>query len=382
MKRAAIALVSDQRIQNLIPLFQQGRSYTHLVLVLSRERATGVPAERYQQAAQHIGRVAEQLGVHVEQYDCFVDPFKIEDSEETIAKCIATLGPNDEVSLNFTGGTKPMAIGALRAARGLSRRAVYVNTEDNELLWIEPDGTLRSETIRVDGLGLDQYVTAYGEAISSRTTVSQIDPDEVEWAEIIARHHSVIYRRVVQRLNQRTKQAWKDKAGYPISLSIRPTRREEAVIEQLEETGLWNWDRSRSGLSIPDPSKAGFLNGRWVEVYTAAHLDAAGCFDEVAINVTPEGIEGEIDAAVIANGRLALFECKSNVKQSQQLAKLDSFRKNLGGPYALAFYVRASSAYRRQVVSQASKWRINHVFMGADIETLDQVVMEWMELAL
>lgn len=378
MGQTMIALVSDQRMQNLTPLFQQGQAYSRLILVLSKERATGYPAKKFKDIAGHIAVVAKQAGVATEVYDTFVDPFRIEDSERVVTKCIETAGCESSVDVNFTGGTKLMAVGAWLAAKNQGQQAVYVDTENGELLWLYPDGTCQADPIRIRNFGIDFYIEAYGEQVCKKAYVADLDPSEIEWAQAIAKEHAVIYP-VVNRLNQQTKMAQKTKSGYPVRLAFRPTRRQKDLIERLAAIGLWEWDVTSSTLSLPNRERADFLNGRWVESYTASSLAQSGCFDEVALNITLRDIEGEIDVAVIRNGRLALFECKSNVQRSQQLAKLDSFRKNLGGSYALAFYVRASDANAKQVKRQAQKWRMNYTFLGSELTTLADTVAHLME---
>ena len=56
-----IALVSDQRMQNILPLLQQDTQYPELILVMSKERGSGKPAPRFIKATNDIADVIAHL---------------------------------------------------------------------------------------------------------------------------------------------------------------------------------------------------------------------------------------------------------------------------------------------------------------------------------
>jgi hypothetical protein len=81
-------------------------------------------------------------------------------------------------------------------------------------------------------------------------------------------------------------------------------------------------------------------------------------------------VEGEIDLAAVRNGKLVLIECKSNVQKSVQLNKLDAFRRRLGGPFAKAFYARASDEYADSIREQCKKLQLDGVFFGEELRSI------------
>jgi hypothetical protein len=372
--KTMIALVSDQRMQNVIPLLQVGAAYSELVLVMSKERRTGSPLPKYAGAAEDVITVLKPH-LKVRASDEFVDPYDIEAVASTIDSLIEKCGGRKTVVVNISGGTKPMAIGALRAAQVTGVSCLYTNTEDREILWLSPDGVTKTEPIQVvNSLDVLLYIRAYGEKIADSKKVADLDATHKAWAEVIGDQHAVIYQKVVIPVTSAIKLAYKKKTGFPIACKVTLTHRQREVIEQLAQIGLWSWNRTSEQISVADSLAASFLNGTWVEVYVALQMQRSGVFNDVRLNTKLDGVEGEIDVAAVSNGRLVLVECKSNVQQSQQLSKLDSFRRRLGGPYAQAYYARASEAYAKRIRKQCQKFRLDGVFFGPELRDIGEQI--------
>lgn len=373
MAKVMIALVSDQRMQNVIPILQDGANYSELVLVLSKERGTGKPLQKYKEAADDLMAV---LGprLEVSSSDDFVDPYNIEAVATTISSLVDKYDGGDGRVVNISGGTKPMAIGALRAAHHAGVACLYTNTEDGEILWLFPDGSTASEPLRVLGLNVPLYIRAYGEEVISSTKVADLNAAQKAWAQIIGDQHVVLYQKVIVPVTLAIKAAQRNRLGFPITCKVTPTRRQREVIEQLAHKGLWEWNQDTGEIVVADNRNAAFLNGAWVEIYVAMQIQQSGFFDDVRLNIKLKGVDGEIDVAAVSNGKLVLLECKSNVQQSQQLSKLDSFRRRLGGPYAQAYYARASEAYANRIRKQCRKFRLNGVFFGAELRGIGEQI--------
>jgi len=365
MNKIMIALVSDQRMQNVIPVLHAGASYEELVLVLSKDRVTGEPLPRYCKSANDL-KVVLQNCLRVRICEEWVDPYNVE-AVTAVVKSLVENSGRENVVVNISGGTKPMAIGALRAAQAAEAVCLYTNTEDNEILWLFPDGSTRAEPIQVVGLDVSLYIQAYGEKVDISRVVTDLDVDHKIWAEIIGNNHNVIYQQIIVPVMSAIKEAYKKRLDFPVICKVKPTRRQQRIIEQLAQGGLWQWNESSGQIGITGRPAASFLCGIWVEIYVAMQMQYSGLFEDVQFNVELDGVEGEIDIAAVSNGKLVLIECKSNVQRSQQLSKLDSFRYRLGGPYAQAYYARASKAYARQIRKQCSKFRLNGVFFGPQL---------------
>lgn len=368
-----IALISDQRMQNVIPILQDGAAYGELVLVLSKERSTGMPHHKYRKATDDLIAVLGSR-LKVNPSDKFVDPYNIEDVARAVSSLIPQNTGADNIVVNISGGTKPMAIGALRAAHKAGVACLYTNTEDGEILWLFPDGLTKSDPIQVQGLDVPLYIRAYGEEVISSRKVEELNEIQKASAQVIGEQHTVIYQKVIVPVTSAIKGARKNGSGFPITCKVTPTRRQRQNIEQLARNGLWEWHQDTEEIVVTQKSNADFLNGGWVEVYVAMQLQQTNLFDDVRLNIELKGVEGEIDVAAVSNGKLVLFECKSNVQQSQQLSKLDSFRRRLGGPYAQAYYARASAAYASRIREQCRKFRLNGVFFGPELRSIGEQI--------
>lgn len=373
MDKVMIALVSDQRMQNVIPILQNGATYSELVLVLSKERSTGKPLQRYVAAAMDL-KATLSSSLKVNTSDNYVDPYNIDAVAATVRSLVDEYvnkyGGKNKVVVNVSGGTKPMSIGALRAAQQAGVDCLYTNTEDGEILRLSPDGSIRAEPIVVQGLDVPHYILAYGEKVKSSKKVAELDQKQRVWAQIIGDQHAVIYEKVIVPIASVIKDTQRKRLSFPIVCKVTPTRRQQDVfnfIKQLADKGLWEWDQETKQIKITSDANAAFLNGAWVEIYVAMQMENSKAFDDVRLNIILEGVEGEIDVAAVSNGRLVLVECKSNVQQSLQLSKLDSFRRRLGGPYAQAYYARASEAYARRIRAQCQKFQLDGVFFGQEL---------------
>lgn len=374
-----IALVSDQRMQNVFPVIQKGAKYDELILVLSKDRKTGKPLERFVRSASDLKAVLSGYVGRITVHGVYVDPYDIGAVRSAILSLIQNT--SGEKVLNISGGTKPMAIGAFEAARSAGMRCVYTNTEDGELLWLFPDGSMKKELIDLF-LDVPTYIRAYGERIDKSRDPGQLPAEQVRWARLLVEHYELLYKPVINRLILRFKKDTRErgKPAFPFSFEISPTRRQRKAISEVAQEGLWDWDEDENRVIVRDMEAMKFLNGGWVEVLVANQLYESGFFDDVKMNIFLKGVEGEIDMAATGKGKLVLIECKSNVKRSEQLNTLDAFRRRLGGPYAYAYYVRASDAYRSQIEKQVRKIRLNGAFFGVELRNLAREIARDMGL--
>lgn len=233
-----------------------------------------------------------------------------------------------------------------------------------------PDGTTEKEPIQIVGLDVSIYIRAYGEEVTESKKVEELNEKQKEWAKIIGDNHSIIYQKIIIPIISTIKEAQRNDQSFPITYKANPTRRQREVIEQLAERDLWSWHQDSREILIADHISSTFLNGPWVETYVAMQMQQSGYFEDLRLNIKLKGWEGEVDIAAISNGKLVLIECKSNVQQSQQLAKLDSLRQRLGGPYAQAYYARASEAYANHISKQCRKFNISGEFFGAELRDI------------
>jgi hypothetical protein len=364
-----IALVSQQRMQNLLPLLQKGTTYSEIILVLSKEQSTGQPKDDFQRSADDLKATLENtpgLSLNVCISDKWVDPFNIGNVEEIIRQLIIEYG-KDVVVVNISGGTKPMAIGALQAAQVLGVRSLYTNTENKELIWLYPDKIVH-EPVRIQGLDVKSYIQAHGEKVSSFQKTDEFNPSQIVWADSIIENYDVIYKKVIMPVMLKLR---KDR-NYPVYCDIEPTHRQLEVIKRLDQDGLWDWNQNTQEIIITDEVRGESLYGGWVELCVALQLERSRLFDDVLLNVTLEGIDGDLDVVAVSQGKLVIIECKSNMKRTDLFGKLNTFRDRLGGTFALVYYARAGEDYRKDIEKTCKEYKLNGAFFGTELRTIGQ----------
>lgn len=146
-----ILLAGEQAAPNLIPAryFQPRKVF---ILHSKFPRSASM--------AENLEMLLKDMDPHLETVDDY-DVGKIRERVE------AVIGGLSSVVVNVTGGTKPMSLGALEAARGRGAQAVYVRSQGSktevDLYDLGRDGSTNiRETISLDGtISLNDYLVSY-----------------------------------------------------------------------------------------------------------------------------------------------------------------------------------------------------------------------------
>ncbi len=342
-----IALVSGQRMQNIIPCFQRGLEFAEVHLVRSRE--ADIPGSSLAWAWRDTKNVLASK-IRVQDVDPAIDAYDIRAAGKAVGEVLARLRSRGlEPVVNFTGGTKCMAVGAYLAAVEAGCTALYVDTNNERLLWYESAGRMREETFALDRLTADIYLQAYGWQVSDRgkpelvrrcqgivQLISENWPACVpvfdEWAK------SFELSRIC---NQKAKHAYVELPG-----TVAPAL--SARLAQLAlGAGLLE---KRSGALVPtDDGCQIFKQGRWLELFVLhilqQRLRSPETLNEIWWDVkidrlqenlpaAPEqaGLHNELDVIFMRRGQLYVIECKSGpLRKDGYLNKLQAMLKLLGG---------------------------------------------------
>ncbi|MEW5762651.1 MAG: DUF1887 family CARF protein [Bacillota bacterium] len=321
-----IALVSEQRMQNVIPCYQAGAAFAEVHLVRSLQADDpGLPHARAR--ADTIG-VLERVA-RVVDVEPAVDAFDIEATRAAVGRAAADLvGRGLEPVVNFTGGTKCMAVGAYLAAVEAGCAGLYVDTENERLLWYHPDGRMVSEPFALQRVDVPLYLKAYG------LTVSQHGhPERARRLAPLLDLILAFWPRCVPRLEEWTQEVKENKKNAVLRLVEGPGLFEERFLGSLAENGLL--ERTANGFR-PTDGGVRFLTGEWLEllVYHLLRRRPGGRergFDHVWWQVKLAGVENELDVAATGRGRLVVIECKSGDPGGQDtLNRLQALRHRLG----------------------------------------------------
>jgi len=162
--RAMVALVSGQRMQNVIPCFQKGLEFAEVHLVRSREAdvAGSSMARAWRDTRDTLANAAA-----VHDAEPAIDAYDVRPARETVRAIIEHLYARGlEPVVNFTGGTKCMAVGAYLAAVEAGCVALYVDTQNERLLWYFPDGRVIAGPFDLKRVDISLYLKAYGLTVS------------------------------------------------------------------------------------------------------------------------------------------------------------------------------------------------------------------------
>ena len=313
MSETMIALLSGQRMQNIIPVLQRGRDYERLWLIRSSD--ADVAGSHFALALQHTKDALEDV-LDVESADASVDAYSV---AETQAAVHSLLRSTSSATVNFTGGTKCMSVGAYLAARDAGTVALYVDTANQKLIWYYPDGRVENEGFNLAGrMKVRTYLRAYGHAVDEeRTERHAMDKEAVQ----AARRLRTLWPGCVDALDEcRRAISGRRKA----LLSLEPP-----LATILEEAGLV----TRDAADRWSPTQRGkqFLTGLWLDGLVYACLLDSGEFDDVQLELRLRGSENELDVMATRRGQLGIVECKSGDLGGQTtLNKLQAIRSRLG----------------------------------------------------
>ncbi|HDQ73746.1 MAG TPA: DUF1887 family protein [Chloroflexi bacterium] len=331
MAKTMIALVSAQRMQNIIPVFQKGADFDKIWLVRSTD--ADVAVSRFARAWQDtVNALKGDLDVH--SAEPAVGAYGIAETRQLVAGLIEE-GLPDDVVVNFTGGTKCMSVGAYLAAQNVGVTTLYVDTANEKLVWFS-EGQRQEERFDLAGrLTVSVYFRANGKQIDQKRTQKHALP---EIAYDIAREFASTWPQCVDTLEafgRAISHQGQDKVQD--SLVNRGIVDILAQYELVTQTGT-DWEVREKGRA--------FLTGKWLEALVCVLLESSGHFDDVQSGLCLREVENELDVLTTRKGQLAIIECKSGSLGGQTtLNKLQAIRTGFG-TFARTFFVTSQQDNR------------------------------------
>ncbi len=322
-------------MQNVIPLFQRSFSFDQVALIASGDPGGLNP---------HFARIAADLRSALRErarcvlWDTPVDPMV---PGQTFAACqaaVAALGGPESVLINFTGGTKPMSIGAYQAGLASGCQMIYVDTQI-EQIYHYVGGVPRAQPFQLDPITVGQVLAVHGKPINDHWTQSKQPAEfEREVTEAVYRARPGSLRQVL--LLQNALRPLPAGANGEKTIPADGLEGAGAFVEQFEQAG----EARREGAAwFFSPRLVKYLNGDWLEQYVARALSADGRFSDVAGNLQLAGVENELDVACTLNGKLAIVECKSGKLEKGQgaimVSRLRALKESLAGTFGKTFLV-------------------------------------------
>lgn len=370
MSKVLVCLNSEQVIANVIAL---GETKPDRMVVISTEDMTG--------QFTNLSACARMMGLAPPERAILVPPWDFVAIAGVLAKQLPSAAFKDQqVVLNATGGTKPMAMVALEHFKEFPDfAAVYVDSRSGILYRFAPAPVSSQPLSFYAPVAL--YMRAYGFTAEAPSPL----PAGEALSGFVERELPHVHG-LIAKFKEAMRRGKAAEFTLPGIYGLTPRSKWRKLLDRLAEAGLissFSWQESSRLLTVrtanPGITYQYFGQCGWLEylIWGAAKR----LCDEVHINVkvfrTPAATEGavaEYDVVARIGGTLIFFECKagSEIFESKQLGNLiqslHSKAKLAGGAFARPVLVLGNK-FRNPTEFQMERAGIS----GVEIITYDDL---------
>jgi hypothetical protein len=386
-----VVLVSDQVMQNLIPVLMERPQRVFLVVTAEMAR---------RRADQRLRRQLRQADAElVDCSDCpDADFTRIQAFAQQVAEQVINAGADADIVLNATGGNKLMSIAFVEAFRGIASRILYTDTAHRRIEYLPAaiDAQAPAPTPMTDVLDVPGYLRAQG--FQFRGAAS----DDVDWQQraearkaackFLGKHIGDAHlQQFVGALNafadkalERIPDADEERLAAPVQSFTRPPRgRWAEAMDALTQAGVLDWTPGSEYLRFRDATAAQFARGGWLEEYAYHVVHDAGVHD-ARLGVTgawdnEQAMANEFDVLACHLNQLLFIECKTLRYRDQNdndiAYKLDSLGEDARGLFGSTWLLSAREP-TDTLIARARRARIRLV-SPAELQRLRELVRGW-----
>lgn len=388
-----LCIATDQNLANLIPALQCDAEELWIL---------ETPTMARRNSSTNLAKALRSHGIrHTRLPFPENDPARIRQAAVDLAARLDGLGR--PVTINITGGTKPMSLALVQEVAGLlssspetTPHIVYTDTGNQHLEWM---GVTEHRQPMKAVVQINDVLRVHGyEHDSSRSTAAEHD----KWLEIAAeriRGTQTIAEQVHRLIGPVSAIAGKaslalrahDNGGdfrATQTLDFQPNADMDKYLEMLNGHGLLDIDSGRN-ITFRDPESARYCAGGWLEELVAVQTDGIGQFG-VALrgnwraNVHAKSLHGptinEIDLMVVHDNRALVVECKAarfdDDNVNDWLTKLDELAERVAGSHVGRLLVSARRLSEAQL-ERAKLMRIG-VCSGSELKQFSRYLQHWM----
>lgn len=375
-----LVLISAQAVPNITPILDERSKPNQVIMLVSPDM---------QNRAEQLESIYKPRGIKV-GYWPIQDAWDIEHIRNRVMELLIKY-EDDAITLNATGGTKPMSIAAYEVFRSFEKSIFYIHPEQDRLIWMYPQDKPAFDL--VDRIKLKEYLIAYG-----ATHVNEVHKGGVSQAlrhlsgELIER--ITHYSDALSTLNYFAAMADKNRLLSPeLDGDLNRNYIFWDLVERFQQAGLLQQEDNR--LRFNNEEDRFMVNGGWLEMHAYAiclNLKKQLGIQDVARSIEVKRQQGksevlnEIDVGFLQNNRLFLLECKTKVysghnrkhdEGAEVLYKLDSLRDLLGGLQAQAMLVSVKKL-KKHNLSRAKELQIQYCG-HEDLKFLEQKIADWLQ---
>lgn len=368
-----LCLVSEQRMQNVIPIFHKHFRFDQIIFVASGEKG---------QINPRFARIAEDLETALRRHiRCVlwttpVNPMLPEQTAAVGREVIAQSGGPANIILNFTGGTKPMSIGLYQAGLATGCELIYVDTQKEQIFRYQ-NGSLRAEPFQLSTITVGQVLALHGKPINAHWTMTkQPSGQERQLTTEIFHSRAQILPQII-RLQNVMRLVPRNAAQEKI-IPVKILEEFDVFLPLFEQAGAIRLDGETYVVSHQISQ---YLDGGWLEQYVAFALQADGRFADVAGNLQLAGVENELDVACTLNGKLAIIECKSGKidggEGTKMVNRLRALKESLAGTFGKTFLVTCHDTTRmsRRFLDRANEY-VSKVIGVENLAAVEHIIYD------
>lgn len=378
-------LISDQAAPSLLPILDPEFKPKEAVFLVS---------DKMKSNAEALEKVFKEKNIKV----TLVRIENIYDFHE-MESCFISLIDQYEgknIALNVTGGTKLMAIVAQNIFAMGGKPIFYVDSDNNQILFIRHDEKepkerrIPNKTLNCQ-IDLKTYLSAYGmvykstrKPLASERLIANLEPFIKQYDK---------YKDDIPLLNAYASES--QKSGFKVDFKHHKVKSLVTLLEELHHKDLLDFDNHR--IDFRDTIHKDLLNGIWLEEITYKAIENIKSIQDKALSLEVgnssydqnkkqyalqnQGNQNEFDIAFIAKNRLHIIECKTQImnkegglKSEDILYKLEAL-KNYGGlmtKKCLVSYFEVPES----VKNRAKELHVE-IIQGKDLQRLREKIANW-----
>lgn len=378
-------LISDQAAPSLLPILDPEFKPKEAVFLVS---------DKMKSNAEALAKVFKEKNVKVTLVR-IENIYDFQGMENCFIELIDQFD-GQNIALNVTGGTKLMAIVAQNTFAMGGKPIFYVDSDNNQILFIRHDEKEPKErrtpnkTLNCQ-IDLKTYLSAYGmvykstrKPLASERLIANLEPFIKQYDK---------YKDDIPLLNAYASES--QKSGFKVDFKHHKVKSLVTLLEELHHKDLLDFDNHR--IDFRDTIHKDLLNGIWLEEITYKAIENIKSIQDKALSLEVgnssydqnkkqyalqnQGNQNEFDIAFIAKNRLHIIECKTQMmnkegglKSEDILYKLEAL-KNYGGlmtKKCLVSYFEVPES----VKNRAKELHVE-IIQGKELQRLREKIANW-----
>nr|WP_315539205.1 DUF1887 family CARF protein [uncultured Haemophilus sp.] len=378
-------LISDQAAPSLLPILDPEFKPKEAVFLVS---------DKMKSNAEALAKVFKEKNVKVTLVR-IENIYDFQGMENCFIELIDQFD-GQNIALNVTGGTKLMAIVAQNTFAMGGKPIFYVDSDNNQILFIRHDEKepkerrIPNKTLNCQ-IDLKTYLSAYGmvykstrKPLASERLIANLEPFIKQYDK---------YKDDIPLLNAYASES--QKSGFKVDFKHHKVKSLVTLLEELHHKDLLDFDNHR--IDFRDTIHKDLLNGIWLEEITYKAIENIKSIQDKALSLEVgnssydqnkkqyalqnQGNQNEFDIAFIAKNRLHIIECKTQMmnkegglKSEDILYKLEAL-KNYGGlmtKKCLVSYFEVPES----VKNRAKELHVE-IIQGKELQRLREKIANW-----